>query len=119
MKKLPIQELLYMTAQEYYDAYVALYMRWCMSHTLKKVDNEIDQNDLQKLISNTAVNKWFTERHQDLEYQAYGILRPQHTTITKKVARGIYTTIMLDIFEGYPRTLFIEARKLTLIGNQN
>lgn len=103
-----IAQYLGYTEEEFYNEYVALYMRWLLHFAPNEYDG------LQALMANTAVNKWYTERHADLQRHAMDVLKVQagRTAVNKK--RQMYNVIMVDIFANYPKPLFDAALKLKI-----
>ncbi|RWX00950.1 hypothetical protein [Flavobacterium cerinum] len=108
-----ILKLIHMTDDEYWKEYLSRYMKWCLQFSQNK------ETDLQKLLANTAINNYYTARHEDLEHQAIQILKPQDGKITTELARRLYADVMVDLFTTFPKPLFDAARKLNVIGNQN
>lgn len=116
MAKVTTPELLGLTAEQYENEFISLYMRWIEQFSTK-VSGQVLITDLQLLMANSSISKWYNERHSDLENQAISILRPQHCRITIAQAKAIYGSVMAEIFRTFPRPLFEQARKLTITNN--
>jgi len=106
-----IAKFLNQTNDDYWDAYVSLYIRWATKYA-----HEFGI-PLQMLLANTAVSNWYNNWHEELEYQAYQTLAPTYGTIKIEKAREIYSTLMIDIYKSYPKSLFEAAKKLTIIND--
>jgi hypothetical protein len=109
-----IQQLLNWTDKEYSQHIFNAYVRWCESIAVKN-----DIADLQKIIANTAINRYFNLRFEDLENQAIEILKPQALKITIEAARRIYHSVMVDLFSMFPKPLVTAARKLNITGKND
>lgn len=108
-----IAQYLGFTEEQYYNEYVSLYMRWLMNFSPGT------DCGLQALMANRAINKWYNERHADLEQQALDILKVQDGRAPLKQKRQMYSVTMADIFANYPKVLFDAALKMKVTGNLN
>jgi len=110
----PITKLLDITEETYWNKFIERYMRWCTGRALHNVDGVI-VTDLQMLMANSSLSKWYTLQHEELEKQAIEVLRPQFDRIPLEKMREIHNIMMNDIFKAYPKPLIDAARKLTII----
>ena len=106
-----IQKLLNITPEKYWDDYEQRYFNWLQSFCKET------PNDFQKLLANAAINGWYIRHHEDIELQAIEILKQQYQSITIDKVRAIYKLVMIDVFKNYPQTLFVAARKLSIIND--
>ncbi|WP_417366821.1 hypothetical protein [Flavobacterium beibuense] len=114
-----IWELLGYSPDEYTDVYLSRYMRWLLQKTRINDHGTTDFEDLQKLMANTAVNRFFNDRFNDLEHQAYKVVVHNHDKLPVSTLRRLYEQIMVEIYQTFPKPLFDEARKLKIDNNLN
>ncbi len=106
----PIHELLQMTIAEYDDFVFERYMRWCMS----KVDPK-RENDLQQLLANSALSKWFITEFARHENSFAKMVENTHSYLKAPQIRTLYTTVTIQVYEHYPRPLMEAARNINII----
>lgn len=108
-----IQKILNIPPDIYEIRLFRRYANWCATFENGSPD------DLQKLLANTAINKWFLNRYAELEQRAYNILYKEHQAMPATEVQRMYEAVMVDIFTTYPKPLFEAARKLSVINNLN
>lgn len=106
-----LYELLLFTPEQYDDNYFEVYFRWCMNF----MQNE--DLDLQKILANTKISKWFNYEFEQLEYLAYEAILPVHGQIKYTQARTMYAALTAPIFMKFPSALIDEARKINVYAN--
>lgn len=106
-----IHELLGKTAQEYEQEDFERYMRWCMSFAARTPDGR----DLQMLLANSAISKYYNEHFRELEHQFINAIRPIYKSTKIESIRQIYVSITAQIYNNYPGALFEAARGLKII----
>lgn len=105
-----IYELLGKTAQEYEQEDFERYMRWCMSFANRLSEGR----DLQMLLANTAVSKYYTEHFRALESQFLTVVLPIYKSTKVESIRQIYVSITAQMYNNYPGALFEAARNLRI-----
>lgn len=106
-----LHELIYMTPEHYSEDYTERYLRWCMNRS-----QDLDQ-DLQRLLANSSISKWYNHEFAKLEERIISMLEPQHGKISYKQARTIFGSIVAEMFIKYPMPLIDQARKLNINAN--
>lgn len=106
-----IYELLGKTAQEYEQEDFERYMRWCMSFAARTSEGR----DLQMLLANTAISKYYNEHFRELESQFIAAITPIYKSSKIESIRQIYVSITAQIYNNYPGALFEEARNLRIV----
>lgn len=106
-----IHEILLITGEEYAKDYTDRYIRWCYDKAINET------NDLQKIVSNSSINKWYNHEFDRLEQSFMEIATAQTGKISYKEMREIYAEIVVQIFPKYPNPLLESARKLNIYAN--
>lgn len=106
-----LYELLLFTPEQYNDNYFDVYFRWCQNYS-----QNTDQ-DIQKILANTKISKWFNYEFEQLEFLAYEAIAPVHGQIKYTQARTMYAALTAPIFMNYPKPLIDEARKINVYAN--
>nr|MBF6607476.1 hypothetical protein [Flavobacterium sp.] len=61
-----IHDLLRMSLAEYEMDYLQRFMRWCMTRSKKDAEN-VNYDDLQKLMANARISRWYDSEFAKLE----------------------------------------------------
>ncbi|KGO88412.1 hypothetical protein Q765_00415 [Flavobacterium rivuli WB 3.3-2 = DSM 21788] len=118
-----IQRLLNITEDQYTAEYLHRWTHWCIDQvkdyivdpaTCTPTAERLYHAELQKVMANTALTNYYSDQHDELEYQALAMLHPQVLTISIGQMREHYDIIMADIFKMYPKSLLNFAKKLTI-----
>ncbi len=110
-KTTEINELLYITSDQYETDCQDRYLRWCLSRS-----KDMGQ-DLQQLLANTSISKYYNIEFAKIEQSFIEIVGPQKGILNYKTVRAIYSTMIIEIFNKYPQPLFEAARKLNVYAN--
>ena len=123
MNVIPIHELLYMSQSAYNENYIQQYMRWCIDKSCESekqmhvIDRNFSKPDLQSIIANTHISKWYAYEYEKLEQKFIQISTPQHGSISCPQVRQIFSALVSEIFTRYPNPLIESARKLSINAN--
>ena len=118
-----IQRLLDITPEQYNQEYIHRWTHWCLDQvkhyivdqtTCTPTAERLYHAELQKVMANTAVNNYYSDQHDELEYQALQFLQPQVLRISLGQMREHYDITMANIFKVYPKSLLNFAKKLTI-----
>ena len=112
-------ELLYMSAEAYADEYFERYLRWCISRSVDPDfsvwDPKFVKADLQHILANAGISKWYRREFTKLEEQFEKMVSPQHNLISCEAARNIFNSITLEMHKKFPQPLIEAARHLNII----
>lgn len=106
-----ILKILKVTQEAYEAMLLDTYMSWCMDFV---TDYE---KELQKLVGNRSINKWFLQELGKLENKFIEEHAPYAETIDSATARENYADATDPIFRRFPKTLIEEAKKSLTINN--
>lgn len=104
-----IAQILKISPEEYEDIIFDLWFRYCIVRSHKT------KTDLQKLIANTALNKWWHDQFNLLETEFYEEISDFIEVLDKKNAMELYKKVVLNIFMFSSPGILKEARKTTII----
>ena len=92
-----------------------IYLRWCMDFSLNYF------NDLQKVVANTPINKYFLTEFKKIEAEFLEIMQEYDgaTNIKPKDALQVFNRCSIQIFNRYPKILIHEAKKLNIINHDH
>lgn len=110
-----IQKLLCITDEQYETEYIHRYTHWCLDRVKPHVNTPHFTKELQKVMANTAINKHYTEMHDELEYQALNILAPQKPRVALPKLKELYEVMMADVFKHYSKPLIDAAKHIEII----
>lgn len=108
-----IAKLLTLSQKEYEDKILDLWLRYCCA----KAHN--NKTDLQRLLANTALNKWFLHEVARLEDEWWNEIGDFETVLDPTTAMALYNEKTINIFMLSCPPLMTEARKLNIIPQLN
>lgn len=107
----PILVRLNMSQEEYDNEKMEIYLRWCMDFCTNY------QNELQKVLSNPPVNKYFLTEFAKCEKEFLAVMQAYDgaTHIKPKDALATFHRCSVSIFNRFPKVLISNAKKPTII----
>lgn len=103
-------------SQEDYEFIVMnIYLCWCMDFAINYT------NDLQKVVANAPINKYFLTEFKKIETEFLEIMQEYDgaTNIKPKDALQVFNRCTIQIFNRYPKILIHEAKKLNIINHDH
>ena len=103
-----------MTPKAYEEMYIESYMRWCQDFAINY------ENDLQKIMANTAISKWYLAEYEKCEAEFLRrMIRRQQTLrpVSQTDAQSAYNDCTYDMFNLRPKGLLMDAKKLEIIND--
>lgn len=107
-----IAKLLTLSQEEYEDKLFQLWLKYCCC----KAHNP---KDLQRLLANTALNKWFLFEVSRLEDEWWREIGEYESVLDPTTSMSLYNEKTINIFMLNCPPLMAEARKLNIIPQLN
>lgn len=92
-----------------------IYLRWCMGFAINYT------NDLQKVVANTPINKYFLTEFKKIEAEFLEIMQEYDgaANIKPKDALQVFNICAVQLHNRYPKILIHEAKKLNIINHDH
>lgn len=108
-KTTTIAQKLQMTDEDYENMIFGAYARWCESNT-------INAREFQKVIANSAVNKWYLIEYSKCEIEFHQ-LTGRYENLTVEDYKRCYNDCTYRLFNIRPTALLQEIKKTQCIGS--
>ena len=108
--KQKILKLLNYTNEQYEDAILLIYIRWCMDFSANYTSG------LQCVIANTAINSFFLNELSKIEADFIEQMKPYENdgNISAEDSKKTFYRLSVQLFNRYPKALLADAKKMNL-----